>query len=189
MSSSLWETRSSLPFLSFTARVESLGLALRESPAFNFAEGVGLDVDIVKLLLLAQQKQRVQAALGGRFQGHTLSLPSSSGSRLGIAPIAAAKRDGAGGTRLSPCLVGWGESACLWIATKGGKCSNCRKAAVRCLCGLFKQLEDPPSNQRKSCHRHPQQAIKSDFPFQGSLVPLLGFSPLCKHTHTSGGEG
>lgn len=59
-----------------------------------------------------------------------------------------------------------------------------RKAAVRCLCGLFKQLEDPPSNQRKSCHQHPQQAIKSDFPFQGSLVPLLGFSPLCKHTHT-----
>lgn len=69
-SSSLRETWSSLPFLSFTARVESLGLAPRESPAFNFAEGGGLDVDTVKLLLLAQSN--VSKRVGRQFpETHT----------------------------------------------------------------------------------------------------------------------
>lgn len=73
-----------------------------ESLAFNFAEGGGLDVDTVKLLL-AQQKQRWEAAFRQR---RTLFPPSSTGARLGIVPIAAAKRDGAGGTLLSPRRVG-----------------------------------------------------------------------------------
>lgn len=96
-----------------------------ESLAFNFAEGGGLDVDTVKRFLLAQQKQHVQAALGGSFQKETHTSPSfSPGARLGIAPIAAAKRDGARGTLLPPCPVGCGESAYLWAATKGGECPN-----------------------------------------------------------------
>lgn len=43
--------------------------------------------------------------------------------------------------------------------------------------------------RRKSCHRHPQRAIKSDFPSRCRLVPPLGFSPLCKHTHTLTRQG
>lgn len=98
--------------------------------------------------------------------------------------MAAAKRDGAGVPCCHPALGGVGKVVPLGRCEGRGVLELARrKAALRCLCGLFKQLEDPPSNQRKSCHRHPQQAIKSDFPFQGSLVPLLGFSPLCTHTH------
>lgn len=93
---------------------------------------------------------------------------------------------GWGTPALPPCFVGLGESGCLSAVRKGVGVPKLagRIAAVRWRCGLFKQLGDPPSKRRKSCHRHPQQAIKSDFPFQGRLVPLLGFSPLCKRTHT-----
>lgn len=151
-----------------------------ENLAFNFVEGGGLDVDTVKLLLIAQQKRRVQAALGGSFQKETHISPHLLLLELGWELLPSQRQSGTGlGV---PCChpAVWGK--CVALGRYEG--IGALKAAVRCLCGLFKQLEDPPSNQRKSCHRHPQQAIKSDFPFQGSLVPLPGFSPLCKHTHT-----
>lgn len=68
-SSSLWET-GFIALSEFHCPGGKPGIST-ESLAFNFAEGGGLDVGTVKLLLLAQQKQRVQAALGGSFQKET----------------------------------------------------------------------------------------------------------------------
>lgn len=154
-----------------------------------------MDVDTIKRLLLAQQKQRVQRWEAVSRKRHFSPPFFFSVAGLGIAPpIAVQWQSGPGlGYPAATLLCGVRGKRVAFGCFEGRGAPKLagRKATVRWLCGLFKQLGDPPSNRRKSCHRHPQQAIKSDFPFQGHLVPLLGFSPLCKHTHThtSGREG
>lgn len=120
---SLRGTGSSSPFLSSTARVESLGLAPRALPLTLPGAG-GLDVDTNKRFLLGQQKQ--SPALGGSFQNETLLSPFFFCSQVGDHSCHSSKAGQGWGAPLPLLFLGCG---------KGGEHPNWPGGKLRC-CGF-----------------------------------------------------